>query len=424
MMRVEKPVMRHLPEDWHQRNAALRQASHDTRTTSHNLRHESQHFRQQTTNKTWWDQEDNTTRLQDRIYQLQRVTDDLDRSLKQVCDEIVKLESAKETTEAELEAHVNPLNVALECLTLRERRREGDLVKDDAEVQLQLEVRVLENSRSNLEKMVLEAVSHLRVLHDAKQRLQDDIKDKAAALRVDRSQEALTEHSSQISFKPEPLRVPKGTILPADWLDHSLQNMAVTEAAIRDSQNLRDRMCVVIQTSKREDKAQQTATDYAVRRRLHEETRAKDELQWQKDRLLEEIRAQEKEISDLEELLRASSLPLKVAQTRLEGRTERVRYDLVRDAPQEGLATEVQHLTHTRSLLRDRLTRALDALHGLQCHLRTVDVDLGRKCLSVSLEKKVQDSRQALRDRQPADTLTQANLTLTGSLRVHPTHIL
>lgn len=38
-----------------------------------------------------------------------------------------------------------------------------------------------------------------------------------------------------------------GTILPVDWLDHSLKNMAVTETAIKDSQTLRDKMCVTIQ---------------------------------------------------------------------------------------------------------------------------------------------------------------------------------
>ncbi|KAG7162140.1 Tektin-2-like [Homarus americanus] len=379
-MRVEKPVMRYLPADWHRNNDALRQASHDTRTTSHNFRHQSHHLRDQTRNKTCWDCEDNTTRLHDRVYELQRVTDDLQRSLKQVNDEISKLENAKETAEAELEAHVYPLNTALECLTIRERRREGDLVKDDPE-----EVRLLEKSRANLEKVVLEAVSHLRVLHDAKQRLQDDLKDKRAALQVDGTQTALTVYSPQISFKPDPLRVPK---------------------------------------VRREDEAQQTATDYSVRRRLHQETRARDELQWQKDCLLEEIRAQEKEILDLEEQLRASSLPLKVAQTRLEGRTQRVRNDLVRDAPQDGLMAEVQHLTETRRLLRDSLARALDTLHALQRHLRTVDVDLGRKSLSVTLEKKVQGSRQALKDRKPSETLTHTNLTLTGSLRAHPTHIL
>ncbi|XP_042885688.1 tektin-2-like isoform X2 [Penaeus japonicus] len=375
-MKVEKPVARHLPEDWHRNNAALRQASHDTRNTSHNLRNETKHFRNQTTNKTWWDNADNTIRLQDRIYEVQRVTDDLDRSLRQTLAEIAKLEAAKETTEAELEARVSPLNTAMECLTLRERRREGDLVKDDIELELHKEVRTLEKSRAELEKAVLEAVSQLRVLHEAKQNLQDDLKDKRAALAVDRAQEALTEHSPEISFKPDPLRVPPGTILPADWLEHPLKNMAAAENAIKESQSLRDRMCVTIQ------------------------------------------------ILALEEQLRASSLPLKVAQTRLEGRTARVRHDLVRDAPQDGLMAEVQHLTETRTLLREKLAKALDALHALQRHLRTVDVDLGRKNLSVSLEQKVTSTRTVLKAPLPKESLTQANLTLTGSLRKHPTQIL
>lgn len=50
-------------------------------------------------------------------------------------EEIKKLEEAKEVAEGELEARVPPLNTALQCLTLRERRREGDLVKDGVEVQ-------------------------------------------------------------------------------------------------------------------------------------------------------------------------------------------------------------------------------------------------------------------------------------------------
>lgn len=49
-------------------------------------------------------------------------------------EEIKKLEEAKEVAEGELEARIPPLNTALQCLTLRERRREGDLVKDEVEV--------------------------------------------------------------------------------------------------------------------------------------------------------------------------------------------------------------------------------------------------------------------------------------------------
>ena len=65
-----------------------------------------------------------------------------------------------------------------------------------------------------------------------------------------------------------------------------------------------------------------------------------------------------------------------------------------------------------------------EALHSLQRQLRLVDVELGRKCLSVTLEQKVQSIRKALKDRQPMPTLTETNMTITGSLRQHPVQIL
>ncbi|KAK3888539.1 hypothetical protein Pcinc_001631 [Petrolisthes cinctipes] len=424
MLRIEKPVSRHQPDSWVRNNESIRQASRDVRNTSHTLRHHSHHLRDQTSNKTWWDNSDSTTRLDDRCYEMQRVICDLQHSLSQVREEIKKLEKAKEVAEGELEARFSPLNTALQCLTLRERRREGDLVKDDVEISLHDEVRMLEKSRADLEKVVLSSVSHLRSLNQARQTLLQDLSDKQAALDIDKTQEDLTEHSPQISFKPDSLRVPSGSILPAAWLEHSLTNMTRTEAAIKESQGLRDTICVTIQTTKREDETQQTATEYSLRCRLHQESRARDELQWQKERLMAEIKDQEKEISALETQLQASSLPLKVAQTRLEGRTARRGQDLVRDAAQDGLAAEVTQLTQSRTLLRQQLALALDALHSLQRHLRAVDVDLGRKSLSVSLEKKVQDTRQALKQAAPLQSLTEANLTITGSLRAHPTQIL
>ena len=47
MMRVEKPVSRHQPEEWHRDNKALRQATQDICTSSHDLRHQALHLRHQ-----------------------------------------------------------------------------------------------------------------------------------------------------------------------------------------------------------------------------------------------------------------------------------------------------------------------------------------------------------------------------------------
>ena len=47
MMKVEKPVCRHQPEEWHRDNIALREATKDVCTTSHDLRHQALHLRHQ-----------------------------------------------------------------------------------------------------------------------------------------------------------------------------------------------------------------------------------------------------------------------------------------------------------------------------------------------------------------------------------------
>ena len=60
----------------------------------------------------------------------------------QLKEEVTHLNVAKEAIEREIEAHQLPIEVAMECLTLRERRRDGDLVRDKLEVSSSLVLRV------------------------------------------------------------------------------------------------------------------------------------------------------------------------------------------------------------------------------------------------------------------------------------------
>lgn len=53
------------------------------------------------------------------------------------------------------------------------------------------------------------------------------------------------------------------------------------------------------QKARRDNEAQRRMTDFALRRRLHQEIRARDELDWEKNNLLEEIREQEAEVKCL-----------------------------------------------------------------------------------------------------------------------------
>lgn len=60
----------------------------------------------------------------------------------------------KESAEQNLQAKNLPLDVAIECLTLRESRRDIDVVKDPVEEELHKEVEVTEATKKALQQKI------------------------------------------------------------------------------------------------------------------------------------------------------------------------------------------------------------------------------------------------------------------------------
>ena len=67
----------------------------------------------------------------------------------------------KEAAECALQAKNLPLDVAIECLTLRESRRAIDLVRDPVEEELHKEVKGIEKAKRELQQRVNEAFKQL-----------------------------------------------------------------------------------------------------------------------------------------------------------------------------------------------------------------------------------------------------------------------
>lgn len=67
----------------------------------------------------------------------------------------------KEAAEHALQAKNLPLDVAIECLTLRESRRAIDVVKDPVEDELHKEVEVIDMAKKDLQQKVSEAFEQL-----------------------------------------------------------------------------------------------------------------------------------------------------------------------------------------------------------------------------------------------------------------------
>ncbi|NXD81920.1 TEKT2 protein, partial [Halcyon senegalensis] len=391
-----KPGQRFTVPDWHTNSHLISADAERQRSASHRVRQEARALRNETNNQTKWDEHDNQTRLAERISSVNRWKETLDKCLTDVDAEIDALAKVKEAAERALQAKNLPLDVTVECLTLRESRRAIDLVRDPVEEELHKEVKVIDKAKRELQQRVDEAFRQLCRLQEARQQLSCDHQHKMEALEIDRVCLSLNVNSPNISFKVNPTRVPSGSIVLDEWEQSSQQNKEQAEAEIKASAALREAAALAIAQTNNELEAQRVATEFALRKRIRDLERAYDELKWQEQNSLEEIAEMEEDIRRLEEDLRRKPQDLKVAHTRLETRTSRPHMELCRDQAQYGLMDEVHQLEGTIRALRQKLVESQDALAALRRQLHRVQTDLGCKANSLLLDSKCMDSRRKL----------------------------
>ncbi|NXU93141.1 TEKT2 protein, partial [Xiphorhynchus elegans] len=278
-----------------------------------------------------WDESETRTRLKDRITSVDRWREALAKCLTDIDLEIDALTKAKEAAEDALQAKNLCLDVAIECLTFRESRRDIDVVRDPVEEELHREVKVIEKTKKELQQKVDEAFKQLCILKEARQQLNFDHRHKVEALDLDRQCLSFNVTSGNISFKVNPTRVPYGTTALREWEQNSQFNKDHAEAEMKASVELRGAIMLTIAQTNNELDAQRIATEFALRKRIRDMEGALSELRWQEKNTLEEIAEMEEDIRQLEEDIRKRTLDLKVAHTRLETRTYRPHVELCRD---------------------------------------------------------------------------------------------
>lgn len=391
-----KSAQRYTVPDWFANNNQISSNSERQRYMSHQIRQEGRSLRNETNNQTKWDQEDNSTRLAERMDEVDRWKELLEIALCDINAEIDALSKSKEEAERALEAKNLNLDVAIESLTLREGRKDIDLVTDQVHEQLLKEVEVIDGSKEALQQKISEAHEQLCLLIEARQQLIFDVKNKKEALDIDGVALSLNNNSTNISLKPNPLRIPPGSTTIQQWDMFSRYNKDRAEAEMNASTNLREAIAATIKYTDNEVEAQRVATDFAFRKRIHEFEQALSELKWQEKNLLEEIADLEEDIRRLEADLRAKLAPLKVAHTRLEARTYRPNVDLTRDEAQYGLIDEVHQLEGTIAALKQKLAQSQDALTALYKQLARVQEDIALKTHSLCLDNRSMDIRRKL----------------------------
>ncbi|XP_002750658.1 tektin-2 [Callithrix jacchus] len=391
-----KPGQRFQLSDWHTNNYLQSTNAQLQRDASHQIRQEARVLRNESNNQTIWDEHDNRTRLAERIDTVNRWKEMLDKCLTDLDAEIDALTQMKESAEQNLQAKNLPLDVAIECLTLRESRRDIDVVKDPVEDELHKEVEVIEATKKALQQRISQAFEQLCLLQEVRQQLHSDHRGKMETLEIDRGCLSLNLKSPNISLKVNPTRVPDGSTTLQQWDNFSQFNKDRAEAEMKAARELREAIALTIAETNNELEAQRVAMEFAFRKRLREMEKVYSELKWQEKNTLEEIAELQEDIRHLEEDLRRKFLSLKLSHTRLEARTYRPNVELCRDQAQYGLTDEVHQLQATIAALKQKLAQAQDALDALYKHLARLQADITCKANSMLLDTKCMDTRRKL----------------------------
>ncbi|KAI5139693.1 tektin-2 isoform X1 [Manis pentadactyla] len=391
-----KPSQRFRMPDWHTNSYLLSTNAERQRDASHQIRQEARVLRNETTNQTIWDEHDNRTRLAERIDTVNRWKEMLDKCLTDLDAEIDALTQMKESAEQNLQAKNLPLDVAVECLTLRDSRRDIDVVKDPVEEELHKEVQIIDATKKALQQKISQAFEKLCLLQEVRQQLISDHQGKMETLDIDRGCLSLNLKSPNISLKVNPTRVPSGSSTLPQWDDFSQFNKNRAEAEMKGATELREAIALTIAQTNNELEAQRVATEFAFRKRLRDMEKVYSELKWQEKNTLEEISELHEDLRHLEEDLRRKLQNLKLCHTRLESRTCRPNVELCRDQAQYGLTDEVHQLETTIAALKQKLAQAQDALDALYKHLARLQADIACKANSMLLDTKCMDTRRKL----------------------------
>ncbi|XP_033831491.1 tektin-2 [Periophthalmus magnuspinnatus] len=391
-----KPALRHGVPAWTSNNQELSSTAQHERHVSHLIRQEGRALRNETTCQTNWDETDTNQRLSDRIWDVTQWRDALDLCAKKVDEEMDALTLCKEQMEQALASTVVPLEVGTECLTLREGRTGYELILDPVDQELKTEVALIQRVQQTLQQLIDKAFEHLCVLQENRQQLTADLQNKMDALDIDMTCLSLTRKSPQISLKPNPIRIPSGSCTPQEWLQFSQYNVARSGEAMHLSQQMREEMKLTRAQLQNELDKQRSATEFALRKRTHQEEQARDELEWQIRNTENEMSDMEGDIKGLDADLQAKTASLKLAHTRLENRTQRPGMDLCRDEVQHGLIYEVHQLESTIVSLKQKLTEAQNSLQRCKLHHSRMLQDLSRKQQALSLEQRSLNTRTRL----------------------------
>ncbi|OXB67511.1 hypothetical protein ASZ78_005732 [Callipepla squamata] len=191
---------RYSTRDWHHANMVHLKGCEASRHWAGRLNADSSRMMQDKDQLTHQMQEDSSRNLGERISNIGLWRTELTYELEYLLKETHALETAKKRLECAIGEIQGQMKTALECLYIREKRKEIDLVHDDVEKNLMKEVDVYKDCQEILAKLAQRISHQLGINRDAQHALEQDLPDKNSAHVIDVKCFDLRNTSDSINF--------------------------------------------------------------------------------------------------------------------------------------------------------------------------------------------------------------------------------
>ncbi|VTJ74470.1 Hypothetical predicted protein [Marmota monax] len=223
---------------------------------------------------------------------------------------------------------------------------------------------------------------------DAQHALEGDIEDKNSAECIDEQCFNLRSTSDCISFFHGMEKCDGKISVPDTWAKFSNDNIRHSQNMRANSIRLREEAEHLLESLSDQLWKQFRDTNLAFNARIAEETEAKNKLQTQLAKTLQEIFQAENTIMLLERAIIAKECPLKVAPTRLACRNRRPNVELCGDITQFRLVKEAFTIDDTLQTLKLRLRETQDTIQLLVRTKSRLEHELAIKANTLCIDKE------------------------------------
>jgi len=384
MAQVVTRPQRFTPDEWKIASKIKHKNAERNRVTAERLILESDRLDSETREETDTTLDDVDKKIDQRLNDIKYWKEELEKKLDDIFYEIDNLEAYKVRVEKAIQSIQEPLHTAQTCLANREKRYDIDLVHDNVQKELIKEVEVEKGSFSLLTRLHEQVVEQLRLNRKAKFNLESDLKNKFSSMSIDGHVQNLGLTNPTLYLKNGAAKIEPNSFTEQQWENYSDNNIKNSEATRLSSSQLRTMVDTSLQQIANDIQKQNVLTDRAFERRIWEQKDAKTKLENQVKDVTKLIDTMEENIKNLEKAILDKENYLKLANTRLDVRTNRPHIELVRDPAQYKLVQEVHEIEDSIRRLQQRLNES---------HKQLKDLDRNKLILIKDIEVKTNSIR-------------------------------